>query len=258
MVAAICKELDYRHGLIEDKELTSIYLGGGTPSLLNQEELSQIFNSISQYFSFSDNIEITLEGNPDDLSEAYLKWLAATPVNRLSIGVQSFFDVDLRFYNRAHNATESKSSIHRALDAGFDNLTIDLIYGTPSGNLARTQKNLEIVSELDPPHLSCYALTVEDKTALKAFIQKGDVEDVNPNKASNEFQLIMEYLSGNGYEHYEISNFAQPGYIAVHNTNYWKGEAYLGLGPSAHSYDGKKSHVECGKQSKIYESYTRR
>jgi oxygen-independent coproporphyrinogen-3 oxidase len=235
---AMLKELELRHHYLEDKTLSSVYLGGGTPSLLNKEELHQLFVKIEQYFTLAGDAEITLEANPDDLNEEQLNMLADSPVNRLSIGIQSFFEQDLQFMNRAHNAVEARQCIENALDKGFNDLTIDLIYGAPTTSDENWAKNLAIAFEYDVPHLSCYALTVEENTALHHFVQAGKAPPVEEEKAARQFEYLMKVAKQEGYLHYEISNFARPGRLAVHNSNYWKGAHYLGIGPSAHSFNG--------------------
>lgn len=250
LVNALLTELELRKEYLEEKELSSIYLGGGTPSLLKQDELSQIFDKIQQLFSIKDNAEITLEANPDDLTEEKLKMLSHSPVNRLSIGIQSFSDEDLQFMNRAHNAGEAHQCIELAQKYGFQNLTVDLIYGAPTTTDKQWLQNIDRLFEYDIPHLSCYCLTVEPKTALAHFVKTGKVADVDDEQASRQFDILMEKMEDKGYEHYEISNFAKPGWHAIHNSNYWRGEAYLGVGPSAHSYDRKSRQWNVANNSK--------
>ena len=218
--------------------IQTIYFGGGTPSLLSSEELESIFLSINQNFEVSDSAEITLEANPDDLSEEVLKVLNDSPVNRLSIGVQSFFEADLKLMNRAHNATEALESLKLA-KRYFDNISIDLIYGIPGQSDKQWIENLEIALELDIPHISSYALTVEPKTALETFIKKGKIQPVTDEKFRKHFDILVQKLTNVGFEHYEFSNYGRPGFHSENNMAYWLGKAYLGIGPSAHSYDGK-------------------
>jgi len=239
MVNAICKEIDLQKDYLDSKKIESIYFGGGTPSMLDLDDLKKIFSRLSDHFIFCSDIEITLEANPDDLTKDKISELAETPVNRLSIGVQSFFEEDLIFFNRAHTSKEALKSIENALEAGFNNITVDLIYGSPSSNEDRIMKNVMMLIELDINHVSTYALTVEEKTALHSFIKKGKVKAPNEIEASRQYDLIMDKLQDNGYFHYEISNFAKPGHLAIHNTNYWKDIPYLGIGPSAHSFNRK-------------------
>lgn len=239
MVEAILKELDLQQGYLKGEEIQSIYFGGGTPSLLEIKELEQIFSNIHRLHRVAPDAEITLEANPDDLTPAKLRDLKNyTPVNRLSIGIQSFADVDLRWMNRAHNSVHARACLDDALGMGFHDLTIDLIYGSPTTPDEQWAENLRLAFEYDIPHLSCYCLTVEDGTALGTFVRRGQQPPVDEDRAARQFETLMESAAGKGYEHYEISNFAKPGRYARHNTNYWRSESYLGLGPSAHSFDG--------------------
>ena len=237
-VNALVDELKLQKDYLGDEIIETIYFGGGTPSLLSADELTRIFESIHYHYSVSDDIEITLEANPDDLSLDKLKELKTTLVNRLSIGVQSFFDDDLRFMNRAHNSVEALNSIKNAQDIGFDNLTIDLIYGTPTLSNSMWIKNLETAFELDIPHLSCYCLTVESRTVLADFINKGKVQNVDEQKSSEQFEMMLNAMQNNDFEQYEISNFCKDEKYSRHNSAYWRGENYLGVGPSAHSFNG--------------------
>lgn len=236
MVEAICEELLLRKVEISG-EVETIYFGGGTPSLLTAEELQQIFNVIHQNYKIIENAEITLEANPDDLSEEKIKMLAASPINRLSIGVQSFFEEDLKLMNRAHNASEALESIKLAKHY-FDNISIDLIYGIPGMSNERWKQNLQIALDLEVPHISSYALTVEPKTALKNMIEKGKVAPVEEEFAKEQYEIMIDILSAAGFDNYEFSNFGKPGFFSRNNTAYWFGEPYLGIGPSAHSFDG--------------------
>lgn len=238
MVAAICTEIEHRVDYLPDGPIETIYFGGGTPSILNEEELAKIFTTIEKHFTISPDAEITLEANPDDLSEARLKTLKDSPLNRLSIGVQSFFQEDLVYMNRAHDAQEAERSIQLAHDFGFENMSIDLIYGAPTTTDEQWAANVDKLIQWKIPHLSCYALTVEPGTALDHFIKKGTSLPVDEAKAARQFTYLMDTLEAAGYEHYEISNFCLPGHHARHNTNYWRGVPYLGIGPSAHSFDG--------------------
>lgn len=238
MVESIALELDLQKDYLGGKMLQSIYFGGGTPSLLDQNDLQVLFEKIQSLHKIDKAAEITLEANPDDLSPEKLRILQDSPVNRLSIGIQSFADEDLKYMNRAHNAQEASACILQAKEAGFSNITIDLIYGTPTMDDAQWKANIEQVLALDIPHISCYALTVEPKTALEYFIEKGKSQPVDEEQTARQFEYLTERLKSAGYEHYEISNFAKPGSYARHNSNYWQGEHYLGVGPSAHSFNG--------------------
>lgn len=238
MLAAMEQELLLRKGELHTP-IETIYFGGGTPSLLTSEEIEQLLSVISETYPVLPNPEITLEANPDDLSEATLQKLSESPINRLSIGVQSFFDEDLQLLNRAHSAEEAWETMKLAQDY-FENISMDLIYGIPNMTLERWQKNLEKAFELKVPHLSCYALTVEPRTALKKFIEKGIVPPVEDEAAQEHHQLLVEATQREGYINYEFSNFGKPGYLSKNNQAYWLGKSYLGIGPSAHSYDGKQ------------------
>lgn len=239
MVEAILREMELRRDYLPGLPLTSIYLGGGTPSLLSAGELQHFFEQIDRLWTVGADAEITLEANPDDLTQEKLKELRRTPVNRLSIGIQSFAEADLRFMNRAHNAIEARACIEYAQDLGFDNLTIDLIYGSPTTSDEQWEHNLQITFDYEIPHLSAYALTVEERTALHHFVEVGKAPPVDEEQAARQFELLMRAMRAEGYEHYEISNFALPGWHSRHNSSYWTGEPYLGLGPSAHSFNGE-------------------
>lgn len=238
LVQALIKEIDLRADYLKSRALQTIYLGGGTPSLLNAQELNLIFKKIFDTFWVEENAEITLEANPDDLTPEKLAMLKDTPINRLSIGIQSFQEQDLKFMNRAHNAREAINCINLAKKAGFEDLTIDLIYGTPTMNNQQWKENIEQVLAFDIPHISCYCLTIEERTALAHFVATGKAQDVDEDQASDQFGILIDALTHNGYEHYEISNFAKPGRYARHNSAYWRGVPYLGIGPSAHSFNG--------------------
>ncbi len=236
LVDAICKEIVLRKEEHNEK-IQTIYFGGGTPSLLTAEELQQIFTTIYANYMVSEDPEITLEANPDDLSEEKIDELSKSLVNRLSIGVQSFYEEDLKMMNRAHNATEALESIKNAISR-FDNVSVDLIYGIPEMTKDRWLKNLETVISLNVPHLSCYALTVEPKTALESFIKKGIVAPVEDEVAQEHYEILLSETEKYGYDNYEFSNFGKEGYYSQNNTAYWEGKSYLGIGPSAHSYNG--------------------
>lgn len=237
LLLAIAKEITLQKDYLGHETIETIYFGGGTPSLLSGDEVSIIIEKIQELFNVSNNPEITLEANPDDLNLQKLREFRDTAINRFSIGVQSFFDEDLKWMNRAHQANEADSAIKRAQDFGFENLTIDLIYGFSLLNDEKWLSNIEKAIEFQIPHISSYSLTVEPKTALAKFINKGKEKNVDDAQSAAQFQILMETLENNGFEHYEISNFAKPNQYAKHNTNYWKGVSYLGLGPSAHSFN---------------------
>ena len=239
MIEALKKEISLRKNELESSNLKSLYFGGGTPSILKVDELQSIIDEVLKHFSFDPNIEITLEANPDDLDKNFLQNLVKTPVNRLSIGTQSFFDEDLKLMNRAHNSGEAESSIKRAQDFGLTNISIDLIYGSPTSNLEIWKKNLDKTIELQVPHISSYALTVEPKTALNTWISQGKIVAPKEAEQHEEFFYMTDFLKDNGFDHYEISNFGKPGFHSQHNSAYWKSQEYLGIGPSAHSYNGR-------------------
>ncbi|CEJ70506.1 Oxygen-independent coproporphyrinogen-III oxidase 1 [Chryseobacterium oranimense G311] len=238
MIRAMKTEIRLRKDELQNKNLKSLYFGGGTPSILSADEIKGMIDEVQKYFSFDSDIEVTLEANPDDLDKNFLKQLAQSPVNRLSIGTQSFFEEDLKLMNRAHNASEAESSIKRAQDFGFENLSIDLIYGSPTSNLEIWKENLNKTIALEVPHISSYALTVEPKTALENWISKGKVAGPQEEEQNKEFYYLSDFLKDNGFEHYEVSNFAKPSFYSRHNSAYWKYNEYLGIGPSAHSYNG--------------------
>ena len=236
LVDALCRELVLRRDEMPG-DVETIYFGGGTPSLLSSEELKQIFDTIYTHYPVSADAEVTLEANPDDLDEEKIRILAASPINRLSIGVQSFFEEDLAMMNRAHNALEARESIEIAKKY-FDNISIDLIYGIPGMSKERWKKNLDLALQLKVPHISSYALTVENKTALKSLIDKGKIAPVEEEAAREHYEIMIRVLEEAGFENYEFSNFGKSGFFSRNNTAYWFGKPYLGIGPSAHSFDG--------------------
>lgn len=240
MVDAICNEIRLKK---HDDKIGSIYFGGGTPTLLNEAALQQIFDALNTNFFIEEKAEITIEANPDDLTAAKLKALKKLPINRFSIGIQSFFDEDLLWMNRAHQADEAVNSVKRSQDAGFENLSLDLIYGYPLLSDEKWLSNLNQAVALGVPHLSAYALTVEPRTALAQAIKGKKQAALNDEQSASQFILLMNELTAHSYEHYEISNFALPGCYAIHNTNYWRGVNYLGIGPSAHGFDGQSRYL---------------
>jgi len=237
-ISALLKEIAARKDYLNGETVETVYFGGGTPSLLDIAEIDRLLETLRASFSIAPNAEITLEANPDDITMARLRAWRAGGVNRLSVGVQSFFEEDLRWMNRAHTANQAVECIRLAREEGFDNLSIDLIYGGPTLPDPHWRENVERAVSLGIPHLSCYALTVEPKTALDSFIRRHQVADVSPEDQARQFLLLMDWMAASGYEHYEISNFALPGHRSRHNSAYWQGKKYLGLGPSAHSYNG--------------------
>jgi oxygen-independent coproporphyrinogen-3 oxidase len=238
LVQAMLREIEMQREYLAGASVETIYFGGGTPSLLSAGEINILFDAILKYYPASNLQECTLEANPDDLDKQYLKALRSTPINRLSIGVQSFREQDLLYMKRAHNAQQAEYAIKAAQDAGFTNLGIDLIYGTPGLTDTAWKQNLARVAEMAVPHFSAYALTVETGTALQHSILKKKTDPVDPDQAAGQFELLMQQAPVMGYNHYEISNLALPGKHAIHNTNYWRGLPYLGIGPSAHSFNG--------------------
>jgi oxygen-independent coproporphyrinogen-3 oxidase len=241
-INALLKEITTDRDFIDRKEIIdTIYFGGGTPSILSEEELHRIFEVIHNNFSVSEDAEITLEANPDDIEKNKLKGWMSSGINRLSLGVQSFNEAELRWMNRAHSAEESLGSIDMILEAGINNFSVDLIFGSPLLSDESLIKNLEIISERRIPHLSCYGLTVEPKTALYKMIELKKSLPVDNEHQANQFLLVMKYLESAGYEQYEISNYAREGFRSKHNSSYWQGKSYYGFGPSAHSYNGKNS-----------------
>ncbi len=239
LIAALLREIEISvfSGVAAPDNIETIYFGGGTPSLCNKDEIQSIIEKLRSFFNVSPAAEITLEANPDDISKEKLYDWKQAGINRLSIGVQSFFEEDLAWMNRAHNAKQAEDSLELAV-AAFDNITIDLIYGTPGLTDEKWKQNVEKAISFGVPHLSCYALTVEPKTPLDKLIRQHQAEDINPDKQSEQFLLLMHWLENAGYEHYEISNFAKPGFRSRHNSSYWLGKKYIGFGPSAHSFDG--------------------
>jgi oxygen-independent coproporphyrinogen-3 oxidase len=237
-VKTLVEEIRLQHKYLGSKKINTIYFGGGTPSLLDAEELNTIFSEIYNNFSVSDDAEITLEANPDDISPSWIRGIQGMPVNRISVGIQSFHDDDLLYLNRVHNASVAETAIKCLQDSGFKNLTIDLIYGIPTLNDEKWTQNLEKFFALDIPHLSAYALTVEDKTALQVLISKKKTPAPEETGTVNQFKILVDHTERQKFIHYEISNFALEGHYSKHNSIYWTGGHYLGLGPSAHSFNG--------------------
>jgi len=237
MVLALVKEIQMRKTEFENETIETIYFGGGTPSRLPIADLRLQIDLIYENYSVAENPEITLEANPDDLSEEYLIELSKIGINRLSIGIQSFFEDDLAMMNRAHNATEAKKCLELATKY-FDNISLDLIYGVPAMSNEKWKQNIETALSFGIPHISSYALTVEPKTALNKLIQTGKIASPKDEVAEAHFQILVETLQENGFIHYELSNFGQENYFSKNNSAYWLGKKYIGIGPSAHSYDG--------------------
>lgn len=236
MILALAREIEMRKNEIQD-EIETIYFGGGTPSVLSNEEIHLLIETVYRNYKVVENPEITLEANPDDLSVERIKELANSKINRLSIGIQSFFEEDLKMMNRAHNAVQAKSCLEEAVKH-FDNITIDLIYGIPNMSEQKWTQNIDLALSFGIPHISSYALTVEPKTALKKLIEKGEIAKPKDEVAENHFFILVEKLKENGFIHYELSNFGKEGFFSKNNTSYWLGKKYIGIGPSAHSYNG--------------------
>ncbi|MDO9038052.1 MAG: radical SAM family heme chaperone HemW [Lutibacter sp.] len=249
MITAIKRELLLRKDELNKEQIETIYFGGGTPSLLKIDELRMLIDTIYEHYEVVENAEITLEANPDDLTSKKIKELAKLPINRLSIGIQSFFDDDLKFMNRAHTAEESKKCLAEATKY-FDNITIDLIYGVPNMSNEKWLSNLKQAFDFNIPHISSYALTVEEKTVLHKLIEKGKVPPVDENLALEHYHILVSETEKRGLVNYEISNFGNPAYFSKHNTSYWFGEKYLGIGPSAHSFNGFERSWNVSNNSK--------
>ncbi len=238
LVDSLVQEIHWRKDYLSDKNIQTIYLGGGTPSLLSGEELNLIFAAIETNFDVAADVEVTLEANPDDLTLEKLQVLRDSPVNRLSIGIQSFYEEDLLYMNRSHDAKQAHDCIRDAKSLGFDNISIDLIYGSPTTSDDMWAHNIKQALVYDIPHLSCYALTVEPKTALAHMIKSEKTVAPQEDHAANQFSFLQAQAKAAGFLHYEISNFSLEGQFSRHNTNYWRGVHYLGIGPAAHSFDG--------------------
>ena len=237
-LSALKKEIVIQKDYLTGTKISTIYFGGGTPSLLSETELMNIFETLDRSFEISSDAEITLEANPDDLTKEKIKQLKATPINRLSIGIQSFYDEDLKLMNRAHNSKEATITVKSAQDSGFENITIDLIYGIQTLTNSNWKNNLATAFDLDVKHISAYCLTVEPKTVLAHQIKIGQIKNVDEQQSAEHFEIMLQAMNKNNFIQYEISNFGKEGYFSKHNSNYWLKEDYLGLGPSAHSYNG--------------------
>jgi len=239
MINAQSRELELRKNYLGGKRIETVYFGGGTPSLLTASDFQQLFDVIRKDYTLDDGAEITVEANPDDLSNETLSALRKVGVNRLSIGIQSFDDEVLKALNRVHNGTAARESVTRAQDYGFDNISIDLIYAIPQQDDALWTKNIAEAIRLNPQHISSYSLTVESKTMLGKWASQGKFHPLSDDAAADQHDLLVNLLEDAGFEHYEVSNFARPGYRSRHNTSYWLGTNYLGIGPGAHSFDGE-------------------
>lgn len=238
IVLALIREIQLRKNEFHGEIIETIYFGGGTPSVLTNAEILSLIEAVYENFEVIENPEITLEANPDDLSEERIIALSETPINRLSIGIQSFFEDDLKLMNRAHNSDEAQKSLAIATKY-FDNISVDLIYGIPGLTNEMWLENIETALRFGIPHISSYALTVEPKTALHKLIQTGKIAEPKDDVAQDHFEILVRTLTDNGFIHYELSNFGKPDYFSQNNSSYWLGKKYLGIGPSAHSFDGK-------------------
>ena len=255
VIDAICKEIEIRSEVYSKELIETIYFGGGTPSLLSYSQLNMIFKAIHENYNVSSCAEVTMELNPDDLSKGKLIQFENSKINRLSIGIQSFFDEDLKWMNRAHNSEQSHSSIEIAKKY-FDNISVDLLYGIPQMSDERWLANLQIVFNLGLNHISCYALTVESKTTLNYLIKKKKQPPLCEDQAANHFKILVKEAKKNGFEHYEVCSFGKIGYFSKHNCNYWLGRPYLGIGPSAHSYNGNTRSWNISNNKKYIDALT--
>jgi oxygen-independent coproporphyrinogen III oxidase len=240
---ALSKELTLQANYLNDETLETIYFGGGTPSVLSSKELEQIFNSIQKNFAVDADAEITLEANPDDLSPEKIRELRDVGVNRLSIGIQSLDDQVLSFLNRSHNAGQALKCIESARKADFSNINVDLIYAIPERSISLLKKDIDELLNLEPEHISAYSLTIEEKTVFGNWAARGKFKPEEEEENAHQFELVMDMLADAGFEQYEISNYAKPGFQSRHNSSYWKQKMYLGVGPSAHSFNGYQRQV---------------
>jgi oxygen-independent coproporphyrinogen-3 oxidase len=256
MVNALCSEIAAQKGYLKGAELQTIYFGGGTPSLLSATDLDTIFNTIRSFHPVASDVEITLEANPEDLTLDYCQMIASKGINRLSIGIQSFQEKNLVLMNRNHQASDSIQAIQNAQKAGINNISIDLIYGIPANSELELAEDLEKATSLGVQHISAYSLTVEPKTVFGVQKKKGAFLEIPDSAMANAFTQVCEYLESKGYEGYETSNFAKDGNYSVHNTSYWQQEPYLGIGPSAHSFNGHSRQWNVANNAKyIAEGY---
>lgn len=238
-IDALCKELVLRKDYLHKKTIQTIYFGGGTPSQLSQEDFEKIFEALNTVFELDVDSEVTLEANPEDLDDEYIAMLRSLPFNRMSVGIQSFDDTELKFLNRRHSAHKAKTVIAKSQDAGFDNISIDLMYGLPSQTLDVWMRNLEEAINLNVQHISSYHLIYEEGTKMYRLMTQGAINTVSEDLSTEMFSLMNSCLKEKGFIHYEVSNFAKEGFLSRHNSSYWTGEEYLGVGASAHSFDGK-------------------
>ena len=254
IVKALAQEISLQKDYLNHAVIDTIYFGGGTPSLLESGEINFLLDTIAQHHQVNTGAEITLEANPDDLTREKVQSLRQTDINRFSIGIQSFFDEDLLWMNRAHRSNEAEASFKRVQDAGFSNITTDLIYGYPLLTHEKWEHNMNLTFALQVPHVSAYSMTVEPRTALAAFIKKKQTPPVNDQQSAEQFTRLMERMQQQGFEHYEISNFGKPGHHSRHNANYWKGVPYLGIGPSAHAFNGQSRQWNVANNAKYLQA----
>lgn len=250
MVDAICRELQLQFYFLERETLHTIYFGGGTPSLINEDQLKRLMQTIRLEYDLSSNPEITLEANPDDLNVEKLDMFYRNGINRLSIGVQTFHDPHLKWMNRAHTSEEAEETFYMARKAGFENISLDLIYALPHDSHELWLEDLKKMVRLHPEHISSYCLTIEPKTAFGKWVEQEKMPDIDEDYAADQFEILLQVMARHGYEQYEISSFAQPGYESQHNSNYWKQEKYLGVGPAAHSFNGKDKQANVSNNAK--------
>ena len=248
MVLALAKEIELRKGESQYEIIETIYFGGGTPSVLTIDDIQFLINSVYEHYQVVENPEITLEANPDDLDNEIIIQYANSPINRLSIGVQSFFEDDLQLMNRAHNSAEAKKCLEFATQH-FDNISIDLIYGMPNMSNEKWLQNIETALSFNIPHISSYALTVEPKTALHKMIKSGSIPTLDDDLAQQHFHILIDKLQENGFVHYELSNFGKPDFFSKNNTAYWLGKKYIGIGPSGRSYKGESRSWNIGNKA---------
>ena len=253
LIQALVAELELRKDELKNQTVETIYFGGGTPSLLSIDELQFLIDAVYKNFKVSNHPEITIEANPDDLSKNLIIQLSKSPINRLSIGIQSFFEDDLKSMNRAHNAKEAKDCLKEATRL-FNNITVDLIYGIPNMSLEKWNENLQIAFDFGVNHISSYALTVEPKTALDSFIKKGTYPPIDETLALQHFNHLVAETEKQGFVHYEVSNFGKPNYFSKHNPSYWQGKPYMGIGPSAHSFNGTQRSWNVANNTKYIKS----
>ncbi|HEX2532872.1 MAG TPA: radical SAM family heme chaperone HemW, partial [Chitinophagaceae bacterium] len=257
LVEALEQELLLRRPYLEGAPVETVYFGGGTPSLLSLDECRRLLDAVRRHYPVQAGAEITWEANPDDITPEKIRGWMEAGINRLSIGVQSFFEEDLRWMNRAHSAAQAQDCIRHCQESGLTNLSIDLIYGSPGLTDARWEANVRQAIDLQIPHLSCYALTVEEKTPLHKMIRLQKAADTDGDAQAQQFLLLMQWLRAAGYEHYEVSNFARPGMRSRHNSSYWRGVPYLGIGPSAHSFNGRERSWNIAHNARYIESVSK-